>query len=49
MNQVLAGITTNDSRVSWKTLASIRVNSDSVSNEIEESDLHSEKHSEQRI
>jgi hypothetical protein len=32
-----------------KTFDSMRINSESVSNEIDESDLQSEKHDEQRI
>jgi hypothetical protein len=49
MNDVFCGTTTKDRHVPLKALASIRVNSESVSNEIDESDLHTEKHSEQRI
>jgi hypothetical protein len=49
MNDVLSGTTTKDRFVHWQALASMRVNSESVSNEIDESDLQYEKHDEQRI
>jgi hypothetical protein len=48
MNDVLPGTTTKDRRVALQAPASMRINSDSVSNEIDESDLQSEKHDEQR-
>jgi hypothetical protein len=49
MNETLIGTTTKERCVASKALASMRVNSDSVSNEIDESDLQPEKHDEQRI
>jgi hypothetical protein len=49
MNAVLPGTMTKDSCVSQQAPASIRVNSDFASNEIDESDLQSEKQYEQRI
>jgi hypothetical protein len=49
MNEVLPGITAEDSFVSQKARAWMSVNSASVSNEIDESDVQSEKHDEQRI
>jgi hypothetical protein len=49
MNEVLLGTTTKDRLVSQKAPASMRVNSESVSNEIDESDVQYEKHDEQRI
>jgi hypothetical protein len=49
MNDVLPGMIAKDRFVFKQALASIRVNSDSVSNEINESDLQHEKHDEQRI
>jgi hypothetical protein len=49
MNETPTGTTTKDRHVAAKALASIRVNSESVSNEIDESDLQGEKHDEQRI
>jgi hypothetical protein len=49
MNEVLRGTTTEDIYVSAKARASMRANSESVSNEINESDLQSKNHSEQRI
>jgi hypothetical protein len=39
MNEVLSGIRTDDKDVSLKASASIRVNSDSALNEIDESEL----------
>jgi hypothetical protein len=49
MNKVLPGSTTKDRRVALQAPASMRVNSEFVSNEIDESDLQAEKHDEQRI
>jgi hypothetical protein len=49
MNEVLPGTTTRDRFVFKQTLASMRANSESVSNEIDESDVQYEKHDEQRI
>jgi hypothetical protein len=49
MNEVLRGTTAKSRCVPAKALASMRVNSESVSNEIDESDLQDEKHDEQRI
>jgi hypothetical protein len=49
MNEVLPGITTEDRPVSQQAPASIHVNSEFVSNEIDESDLQYEKHDEHRI
>jgi hypothetical protein len=49
MNKVLPGTTTKGRLVSQQARVSMRVNSESVSNEIDESDLQDEKHDEQRI
>jgi hypothetical protein len=49
MNEVLPGTSTKYRSVPAKAPVSIRVNSDSVSNEIDESNLQNEKHDEQRI
>jgi hypothetical protein len=49
MNDPLSGTTTDNKYVILKASASMRANSDSVSNEIDESDLQYEKHDEQRI
>jgi hypothetical protein len=49
MNETLSGITTKDRHVAVKAAASMRVNSESVSNDIDESDSQNEKHSEPRI
>jgi hypothetical protein len=49
MNEVLTGTTTKDRFVLQQAPASMRVNSESVSNEIDESDLQNKKHFEQRI
>jgi hypothetical protein len=49
MNEVPSGTMTKDRFVASKVPASMSVNAKSVSNEIDESDLHSEKHDEQRI
>jgi hypothetical protein len=46
MNDVFSGTTTNAKSVTPQARASTRVNSESVSNEIDESDLQSEKQSE---
>jgi hypothetical protein len=48
MNEVLPGTTTKDRFVFQQTLASMSVNSESVSNEIDESDWQYEKHDEER-
>jgi hypothetical protein len=49
MNQTFTGRTTNDRRVPAKAPASMRVNSESVSNEIDENELQYEKHDEEII
>jgi hypothetical protein len=49
MNKVLPGTTTKDRLVGEQARVSMRVNSESVSNEIDESDSQYEKHDEQRI
>jgi hypothetical protein len=49
MNDACAGITTDDKDVLLKALVSMRVNSEFVSNEIDESELQNKKHDEQRI
>jgi hypothetical protein len=49
MNEILAGRTTKERFVSQQTQASMCVNSESVSNEIDENELQYEKHSEQMI
>jgi hypothetical protein len=49
MNEVLAGTTTNDKDVPPKASASMRLNSESVSDEIDESKLQCGKHDEQRV
>jgi hypothetical protein len=49
MKDAFSGTTTDDKDVLQKAPASIRTNSDSASNEIDTSELESEKHSEQRI
>jgi hypothetical protein len=49
MNDALSGTTTDGKDVLLKAQASMRVNSDSVSNEIDESEMQCEKHSEERI
>jgi hypothetical protein len=49
MNETLPGTTTKDRSVALQARASMRANSESVSNEIDESELEYEKHSEQRI
>jgi hypothetical protein len=49
MNETLTGTTTKERCVPAKAPASIRVNSEYLSNEIDESDLQDEKHDEQRI
>jgi hypothetical protein len=48
MNETLTGTTAKDRRVFAKALASMRVNSELASNEIDERDLQNEKHDEQR-
>jgi hypothetical protein len=49
MHEVLLGTTTSDIFVATRASASMRVSSDSVSNEIDERDSQYEKHAEQRI
>jgi hypothetical protein len=49
MNEVFPGTITKYRSAPAKASVSIRVNSESVSNEIDESDLQYEKHDEQRI
>jgi hypothetical protein len=49
MNETLAGTTAKDKHVAVRALASMRANSESVSNKIDESDVQYEKHNEQRI
>jgi hypothetical protein len=49
MNEVLPGTTTKERRVPAKVPASRSTNSESVSNEIDESDLQYAKHDEERI
>jgi hypothetical protein len=49
MNEVRAGTINLYRGVSTKAAASTRINSESISNEIDESDLQYEKHDEQRI
>jgi hypothetical protein len=43
MNEMLTGTTTEDRHVRAKARAWMRVNSESVSNEIDESEKHSEQ------
>jgi hypothetical protein len=47
MNETLTGTTTRERHVAAKAPASMRVNSESVSNDIDERKLQSEKHEEQ--
>jgi hypothetical protein len=49
MNEILAGTTTKDKFVPKQAQVSMRVNSESGSNEIDESDLQLAKQNEQRI
>jgi hypothetical protein len=49
VNKTFAGTTTKDIRVAANASASMCVNSESDSNEIDESELQDEKHGEQRI
>jgi hypothetical protein len=49
MNEALPGTTTKARFVSPQAPASMRVNSESISNEIDESEWQFEKHDEQRI
>jgi hypothetical protein len=49
MNETLLGTTTKNRPAFMKVPASIHVNSESVSNEIDESELQYEKQYEQRI
>jgi hypothetical protein len=49
MNDVLLGTTTKKRFVFQQAVSSMRVNSEFGSNEIDESDLHDEKHDGQRI
>jgi hypothetical protein len=46
VNKIFAGTTTKDICVAANASASMRVNSESVSNEIDESELQDEKHDE---
>jgi hypothetical protein len=48
MSDILPGRTTKDRLVPAQASVLMRVNSESVSNKIDESDLQQEKHSEQR-
>jgi hypothetical protein len=47
MNEVSSETTTDNKDVEWKATTSIRANSDSVSNEIQEGELQLAKQSEQ--
>jgi hypothetical protein len=49
MKDAFSGTTTDDNDVLLKTAASIHSNLDSASNEIDDSELQDENHSEQRI
>jgi hypothetical protein len=49
VNEVLPGTTTEDRFVPLQAPAPMRVNSESVSNAIDESNLQYKKHDEQRI
>jgi hypothetical protein len=49
MNEVLSGTKTVNKDVELKAPASIPANSESLLNEIDDSDLQCEKHDEQRI
>jgi hypothetical protein len=49
MNQVFPGTTAKDRPVAAKASASMRVNLEFVSNEIDDSEWQYEKHDEQRI
>jgi hypothetical protein len=49
MNEIFPGKTTKERFVAQQALTSMHVNSEFTSNEIDESDLQNEKHSEQRI
>jgi hypothetical protein len=49
MNETVTGTKTKDRDVAVNARASMRVNSEFVSNEIDESDLQFEKHDEPRI
>jgi hypothetical protein len=49
MNQAFSGTTTNDNDVILKALASMRANADSISIEIDESQLQDGKYSERII
>jgi hypothetical protein len=48
VNNALSGTTKKDRAVALQAGASMRINSDSVSNEIDKSDWQDEKHDEQR-
>jgi hypothetical protein len=49
MNEMFPGTITKDRLVSQKARVSMLINSESVSNEIDENGLQREKHDEQRI
>jgi hypothetical protein len=49
MNEALSGTRTKDKRVAAKAFDSMPVDSQSVANEIDESELQQQKHFEQRI
>jgi hypothetical protein len=49
MNETFSGTTTQSRQVWVKASVSMRVNSEFVPNEIDESDLQEEKHPDQRI
>jgi hypothetical protein len=49
MNETLTGTTTKERCVPAKAPVSIRINSESVSNEIDESDVQHKKHNGKRI
>jgi hypothetical protein len=49
VNEISAGTRTKARSVAMKARASMHINSESISNEIDESDLQYEKHDEQRI
>jgi hypothetical protein len=49
MDEAFSGPTMQSRQVSAKASASMRFNSDPISNEIDESDLEKEKHHEPRI
>jgi hypothetical protein len=49
INDAFSGTITDDNDVIVKASASMRINSESVSNEIDESDVQLKKHLQQRI